>query len=347
MKKARCLLRPAATALYCAGAVGAVGAFAADPLDEDLIQDRNRLRVGARFSFGIGAELDNRSIPHPAAPDYHDGFVRPDLNGGADDTTWYWGYQDPSQVVGDDLLMHTATGSPSDGTTANADEYMQAGFEVIYGRELGRLTLGRRHLPWGLEAGVSSLNPKIEFNNNYNGLVSINTASFALNGVLPPRAPYEGTFEGPGPLLGLTPHDTWTDTASGSSKVHATVDSLLVGLKLGPFLEFPVNDKLQINLSAGVAALAAFNDFKFDESVTVPSIPGGALSRSGEVNEDSFVFGAYAQVDLSYAITEFLSLYVGAQYQYMDTVQIEGDGKEVTLDFSSAIEAVIGVRTSF
>jgi len=326
---------------------GAVGAFAADPFEEDLIQDRNRLSVGARFAFGITAQVRNVSAAQPVAPDYHDGFVRPDINGAADGTTWYWGYQADSQIVGDNLQLHTATSSPSDGQISESGDDLQAGFEVMYGRELGRLTLGKRRLPWGVEAGVSSLNPKIAVRDSYSGMVSVRTDSYALNGIVPPRAPYSGTFDGPGPLISSTAHNSRLDSVPASSEVDATIDSLLVGLKAGAFIEMPLSERLQLNLSAGVAALAAFNDFNFEETVTVTGIPSSALNQTGEESDSTFVFGGYAEVSVSYAMTEFLSLYVGGQYQYLGDVEVSGGGKEATIGLSNAFEAVIGLRTSF
>jgi hypothetical protein len=335
-------LTPAACCL-----AGAFSALAADPFEEDLIQDHNRLSVAARFSFGISAQVRNLSVPQPAAPDYHDGFVRPDINGSADGKTWYWGYQADNQIVGDDLQMHTATGSPSDGQASGSGDDLQAGFEVMYGRELGRLTLGKRRLPWGIEAGVSSLNSKIEIRDTYSGAVSVRTDSYALNGVVPPRAPYSGTYEGPGPLVSAAPHASRTDSVNGTSAVDSRIDSLLVGLKVGPFIEMPLSDRLQVNLSAGVAALATFNDFDFTETVSIPGLPNSALDRSGETSDTGFVVGAYVEASVSYAISEFLSVFVGGQYQYLGDVDFSGGGKEATLELSSAIEAVIGLRTSF
>jgi hypothetical protein len=327
--------------------VGAVGALAADPFEEDLIQDRNRLSVAARFSFGITAQVRNLAVPQPTAPDYHDGFARPDINGSADGTTWYWGYQADSQIVGDDLQLHTVTGAPSDGRTAESGDDLQAGFEVMYGRELGRLTLGKRRLPWGIEAGISSLNSKIAVADNYSGVVDVRTDSYALNGIVPPRAPYAGTFDGPGPLISSSPHASRIDSVAATSAVDATIDSLLVGLKAGPFIEMPLSERLQLNLSAGIAALAAFNDFDFTETVSLSGIPSAALERTGEESDTSFVVGAYVEASVAYAVTEFLSLYVGGQYQYLGDVEVSGGGKEATLQMNNAFEAVIGLRTSF
>ncbi len=315
--------------------------------DQDLVLDRNRLMVAARFSFGVRMQVENLSVPPLPSGEYHDGFVRPDLSGSADGKTWYWGYQSDSQVAGDDLQMHQVIGSPSDGQSATSDNGLQAGFEVVYARELGRFNLGKRRVPWGVEVGISSLNSKLETQDQFAGTVSVVTDSFHLNGVVPPLAPYSGTYNGPGPLLDTSPYASNPATASASSDVHSTVDSLLVGLKLGPFLEIPITPKINFNFSAGLAGLGAFTDFKFQETALVPSYPDLALSRSGEISKDSFVLGAYAEATFSYALSDFLSLYAGGQYQYLGDIHVSTGGKEATLQFDQAFEAVVGLRTSF
>lgn len=345
--KAHWPLRSCPTLLCLAGAAGALAADPPEPFQEDLIQDRNRLSVAARFSFGISAQVRHLAAPQSTGPDYHDGFVRPDINAGADGQTWYWSYLSEAQVVGDSLEMHTVTGLPSDGRTSESGEDVEAGFEVLYGRELGRFNLGRRRAVWGIEAGISSLNPKLETSDRFTGMVSVRTDSFRLNSIVPPNAPYTGTFQGPGPLLDLNPYASRLDSVSATSNVETALDALLVGIKAGPFLEIPLSDRLQLNLSAGVAGLAAFTDFEFEETASVPGIPDATLTRTGEESETSFEVGGYAQLALSYAVTDFLQLFVGGQYLFLGDVEVSGGGKEATIEFSGAFEAVVGLRTSF
>lgn len=333
-------------AVCVAGTLGTTHSLAQSE-EQDLILDRNRLMVAARFSFGVQAQVQNISVPSLPAGEYHDGFVKPDLSGSADNKTWYWGYQSDNQVVGDDLQLHQVIGSPSDGQSATSDNGLQAGFEVVYAHELGRFNLGKRRVPWGFEVGIASLNSKLETRDTYAGTVGIQTDSFRLNGVVPPVAPYAGTFNGPGPLLEVSPYASTSATAAASSDVHSTVDSLLVGLKLGPFIEIPITPKLNFNFSGGLAGLGSFTDFKFQESIMVPSHPDLILSQSDETSKDEFVVGAYVEASLSYALSDFLSLYVGGQYQYLNDINVSVGGKEATLKFDQAFEAVVGLRTSF
>jgi len=341
--KATWPLRTTQAAACLAGAFGALA-----QIDEsELALDRNRLSVGARFSFGVTARVSNVSPAPPAAPDYHNGFVRPDVSGNAGGQTWYWGYASDAQISGDTLNLSTAVGSPSDGTQAEADGDFQGGFEVIYGRELGRLALGKRRAPWGVEVGVTSLNTLLKTSDAYSGDVAVATDRYSLGGIVPPRAPYTGTFEGPGPLIASTPFDHEFGSATATSQVRTQIETLLVGLKAGPFLEIPITPRFQFNISAGGALLVAISDFSFNESVTVTGLPDAALSQSGEDSDTQFVPGAYAQASFSYNLSDFLGVYLGGQYQYVSDVTFGTGGKEATVDFSSAFELVFGLRTTF
>ena len=337
---------PLHTTQAAACLAGAFGALA--QIDEsELALDRNRLSVGARFSFGVTARVSNVSPAPPAAPDYHNGFVRPDVSGNAGGQTWYWGYASDAQISGDSLNLSTAVGSPSDGTQADADGDFQGGFEVIYGRELGRLALGKRRAPWGVEVGVTSLNTLLKTSDTYGGDVAVTTDRYSLGGIVPPRAPYTGTFEGPGPLIASTPFDHGFGSAAATSQVQTQIETLLVGLKAGPFLEIPITPRFQFNLSAGGALLVAISDFSFNETVSVTGLPDAALSQSGDDSDTQFVPGAYAQASFSYNLSDFLGVYLGGQYQYVSDVTFGTGGKEATVDFSSAFELVFGLRTTF
>ncbi len=339
---------PLLSAAVCLAGLTASRADDVPPFFErDLVQDRHRLSIAARFSFGISARVNFTALPPLAEGNYHDGFVRPDSNGGADGQTWHWSYVSDSQIVGDVLELHRVTALPSDERTAGADDGVQAGFEVLYGRELGRFNVGRQRATWGLEAGISSLNPKLETRDTFRGLATVLADRFALGEMVPPLAPYTGTVEGPGPLLGLEPADSRLDQVSAVSETRAELDALLVGLKLGPFLEVPLGRKFQLHLGAGVAALATFGDFTWTEQPRVPGIEDALLRRRASDSDTGFEVGGYAQAGISWAATDFLSLYAGGQYQYLGDLTLRAGGREARLEFSGAFELVAGLRTSF
>src|SRR4051794_10423858 len=76
----------------------------------------NRFSFDARFGFNITARFKNlgrlSSIPNTrTTPDsdrynYDDGYVLTDVSGNYGGQTWYWGYDKPSQISGNTILMN-------------------------------------------------------------------------------------------------------------------------------------------------------------------------------------------------------------------------------------------------
>ncbi len=56
---------------------------------------------------------------------------------------------------------------------------------------------------WVIESGFGYT--QMDLRKRFSGTVPVTTDTFPLNGVLSPSAPYNGTFLGPGALLGDTP----------------------------------------------------------------------------------------------------------------------------------------------
>jgi hypothetical protein len=337
------LLRTAHAAVCLAGAASALAQFD----DEAPYVERNRLSVGARFSFGISARVESKYVPRPIAPVYDDGFVLPDVSGGAGGKTWNWGYLSENQIVGDQLDMHTLTDSPSVGRTGDSGDGLQAGFEIMYGRQLGSFKIGKRTAAWGIEAGFSSLNAQLETDNQYAGMMAVRTASYGLGGIVAPTPPYSGSFDGPGPLIDLQPSSVRETDAYATSRLQSEIDSWMFGLKLGPFLEVPISKRFTGKLGVGVAALAVQSDFAVQQQVRVPGIPDSSLFWESSTSQTDFVIGAYGEATVIYSINEFLSVYAGAQYQFLNDVTVETGGTQATIQFDKSFELVVGLSTSF
>ena len=53
---------------------------------------------------------------------YDDGYNRVDTSGNRDGLTWFWGYENASQVPGNDtVVMHSATATAIDSGTLDND----------------------------------------------------------------------------------------------------------------------------------------------------------------------------------------------------------------------------------
>ena len=337
--------------LVCLTATAAGAVAQGVPQDVELSLDPNRIYVAARFSFNVSADLRNMAVVPNAPPEYDDVFVRPDISGSTGGLTWNWGYESADQlsdtVPGGSLNLHYVAGSPRDLTTQALDSDLTAGFEVGYGRQLGLIHVGpNRNMVWGVQAAFGSLDVNLESTSLITGNAARVTHQYNLSGVVPPLAPYSGSYEGPGPLLPSTFASSATDYLSASSTQHATLDAMVLGFKIGPFLEFPVHKRLSLQAGAGVAVMDVLAELTCRESLQLAGLTAPLL-RDYQYEHDEWVFGFYASVGVGWALSDTMTVFAGAQYLGIDDVTVAGAAREATLKLNQSIEIVAGVRVSF
>jgi len=206
----------------------------------------------------VGTDVLNvPSIGDETMPDerfYNDGYVRQDAGTPTDGSTWFWGYDNDSQVQGTNLV-YQATGSQSirRNTIATApavrtrDSLRDLGVE-LRADLLTPYKLGPFRIGGVLGLSLVSANQSIRFSNH-------NTSQFRddyrldyvdtydLGDVVPPTASYAGTITGPGPLIqnvpttrSLIPVLQFTDTAGFTNQVHAEFSDTLIAFSIGPSL---------------------------------------------------------------------------------------------------------------
>lgn len=337
-------LQPACVAVCILGVASAASADTAD----ELGLDRNRLSIGARFGFNISAKVSNLPVAASAAPNYDDGFVRTDISGNAGGKTTYWGYDQAGQLVGTDLELHSAP-SPRDGTDNTLKDDPHAGFEITYGRELTRFTLGKgREVAVGVELGFGSMDLNFSGSDAITGNVLRTTDRYSVTGIVPPLPPYAGTYAGPGPLIDAAPNSSSTAVAAVTSTMSSKVDALVYGLKLGPFMEVPIIKKrLALQLSAGVAAVNAEGDFAYNETFSVAAAGGPPQARIDKFSGSAWLIGFYGNCNLAFSLNDTMSVFAGGQYQNLGDMTIEGGGKAATINMGQDLEGVIGLRFTF
>lgn len=319
--------------------------------EDDITLDRNRVWISARFAFNISAQVHNLSAPPLSTPPtYDDGYVRPDISGSADGKTWYWGYQEASQVAGDSLNLHIATGSPFTGVTEDLSGDIQAGFELVYGRALGFFNLSaKRQAAWGVLGGFGSTDINIDGQTSLSGTASRREDHFSLGGIVPPVAPYSGTYTGPGPLIGLTPTGSSTQDVSLTTSQYARIDAMALAFKLGPFVELPLGRRFSVNISAGVAVADVLTTFEFSETTTLAASDFGGPPpvRQGRVDDSEWLIGYFANATLSYSLNYTVTVFAGVQYESLGDTTVAVGGKEATLKLGQVMEAQLGIRASF
>ena len=312
---------------------------------EDITDNPNRFFLGPRFGMNFKANFQNNvSYLGPVNPglaigganhSYNDGYVLVDSSGNAGGLTWNWGYQNASQVVGGSMQFHAIQSS---GSSSKTDD-PQYGGELVYQRVVGHLPFlssGR----WGFEFGFGLTD--INLKENYSGNVTAITDTYALNGVLPPSAGYNGTFNGPGALLGDTPTRTFASAALTSNQ---KLSGQLFSIRLGPFAEWNLTPELSLSASVGLTLTPAIIDYDFSETGSLPG--GGTYADSGHSSKTRLLYGPYVGAMLRYDFTKNWGVYVGAQFQSLNDMEISSGTHTARLDQSATVYGTVGISWRF
>lgn len=289
-----------------------------------------------RMGFNLQADFINRGQYYPLPPGeasnhaprtYTDGYVREDSSGNAGGLTWNWGYHSPEQIQGDTLTFLASNPGTLDGSVR--DEVVP-GIELSYALQLGQP--GRTE--WGVEAALNFA--RADFSSRTQPSTSLLARdTYSLGGILPPTAPYLGTFEGPGPLL--------TDTAQSTAlAVEAELETGLYGLRLGPFIGLPLGSRLGLRLSGGFAAVLADSEFSF---VQAPVDPVGSTPQaSGARRETECLPGGYLAANLLWSLSTRTAITLGLQYQNTGQTTIDAGDKRAELDLRRTFFLAVGLN---
>jgi hypothetical protein len=314
-------------------------------------------RVGLSYRMGLNITADFKKLggygpfsnPGPATGSvedrtYDNGYNLVDSTGnnhGGFIGTWNWGYQDSSSVQGDSLVLHSAS-SPANAISEDNSDGPQHGMELSYARELGH---GQRWR-YGAEVALGWMPLHLGDSRTLRNTVNLVTDTFTLGGVVPPPAPYDGTFEGPGPVIGSAPDRVTTVVTDGATITgHRTLDADIFSLRLGPYAELPLTERWTLDFCGGLMLIAGQTDFSFQETVTVDS--GGTISRSGSGSDTDFMVGGYVGASVSYALTEDINLFAGAQFEAAGQAVNQEAGKESALNLNQSAVVMFGVSYRF
>jgi hypothetical protein len=352
-------------------AIAAAGLFlfvASAPAQDDteIYQDStNRFTLSARFGLnisakfkGIGGSLNpalhkaiGRKTPDGNPYNYDNGYVLTDVSGNAGGQSWYWGYDNSSQVnagnhtVSFDRTTAAANGNSSSG---NADSGVTTGFELAYDRQLG-VKEDWANMRYGIEAAFNYTPISINSSSTFSATASQQTDVYGYTpGTTPPSAPYQGSFGGPGFVINVPRTSTSTATIPNATVFSQdSFDANLWGFRLGPYLEFPFGKKEQftLSLSAGLAAgLLDAND-SWKQTVTMPG--NGSITTHGGGSNFDVLWGGYAGLNADYQFTEHWGVSGGVQFEDLGTYNHSFDGRQVSLDLSKSVFFLVGVSCNF
>jgi hypothetical protein len=309
----------------------------------------NHFGVDTHLGFNIHANFKNQGINpanFPAPPSaggavnrpYSDGFVNVDSTGNDGGLTENWGYQNASQISGNNLLLHA---NVIDGGSSTANNDPSTGFEVSYMRDISHATWGS----WGIKFafGYST----IDFKNNQPQTTAVNqvTDSYALGNIIVPQAPFAGSFSGPNAAIGSTPSRTSIPLPGGALITgNRELDATIYDFRVGPSADINLTDRLSLELGAGLALGVIDSSFSFNET-TSSSL--GTVSAAGKTHDYGFQAGAYGEASVAYRVWRSARLLAGLEFQYLGDFQQSTQGRTAQLDLGQTLFLKCGFEWRF
>lgn len=318
----------------------------------------NRFTLSPRFGLNISARFTGpTSLPLSANPrttprgdlyNYDDGYVLTDISGNLGGQTWYWGYDDSAgQISGNTILLSRSTAS-GNFSSPSFDSDPSLGAELTYNRLLGTT----RNLRYGLEAAANYVNLSLRNSSASSGTLSRVTDAYPFTpGTTPPAAspsdPYQGSFEGPGFVIGDTPVSSTVAIVPGGVTVagQRQFDADLFGFRLGPYLDLPFDDNFNLWISGGLAVGWLNGEASWSETVTLSG--AGSVSSSGSGRDDDMLWGGYVAANVSWDWNDRWSVVGGMQYQNLGVYRHTFGTRQAEVDFRNSIFATIGLSARF
>lgn len=182
---------------------------------------------------------------------YDNGYVLADPGTATDGDTWYWGYDSAEQIQGDTLSFSGDAGfetkywrdtSLQDAESINSDEttfgpILQ--FDYFFARKGGfafGVLFNASYITLSEEGSASTFSDEQRWDTYSQQITDV----YDLMGVIPPAAPYDGTYAGPGPLLPTTPSSRTlttdkvdSDTMCAWNEIQESFDFDMTTLSLG------------------------------------------------------------------------------------------------------------------
>lgn len=322
---------------------------------------RHRIGINYRPMFNVSAQFQNVGFPPTSVPPpgggavdrfYDDGYVRPETTGLAtgspDGYTSYWSYQNSGQVVGNNLLMSSASSAGTGGATDPFSDGPQQGFEMSYswvGGPAGPFV-------WGVEGGFGFSGLNIRDGRSFTTDVNVTTDAYDISNLAPgggppppPGTPSTGRG-GTSALILVDPASRSVANYAGSTiNGYRDIDANVFDLRVGPYAEYSFTDRFSAGIGAGLAVAFVNSTFSYEESLALPG--GDLLSRSGNGTESDTLIGPYVSANLAYTVGDAWQVFGGAQFRSLGTFEQSVNGASVKVDFGNAVYAIFGVGFSF
>jgi len=313
-----------------------------------------RFSLSYRSSFNISAEFSGvggfSASGNPGGPgsiagaagtvvrQYDDGFIGIDISGNAGNLTWYWGYNEGSQVVGDMVRMNSFS-SPGI-KSGEVDDGPQHGMELGYQIPVTRV----ENWKIGIESAFGWTDIGITDSRAMAGTIITSTHGFALNGVIPPVAPYAGTVGGPGAMISDVAVDLGSTLGTAVVTGTRTIDAALYSIRLGPYFEWELAEHASLQLSGGLSLGWMDSTFSYYETIVTGGVNRTAAGRGGK---SDWLIGAYARGQVNVNVSEGIWLFGGVEFNHLGDFEQTVMGRKATVDFGAVVAVSGGLSISF
>lgn len=314
------------------------------------------LNINAKFK-GIGGSLNpsmyngfGRKTAEGDKYNYDNGYVLTDVSGNAGGQSWYWGYDNASQVnAGNNTVSfdHT-TAVANGGASGSADNNAATpGFELAYDRQLG-VKENWHNMRYGVEAAFNYVPIAMNNNSTFGATASKQTDVYGYTpGTTPPSNPYQGSYNGPGFVINVPPGSSTTTIPNATVSTHDDFNANLWGFRLGPYLEFPFGKQEQftLSLSAGLAVGLLNANESWKQTIAIPG--NASITTHGGGSDLNVLWGGYAALNANYRINEKWGVIGGVQFQDLGKYNHSFDGRKVSLDLSQSVFVLAGISYNF
>lgn len=319
-------------------------------------------RFGLNYRMGLNISVDFKHLGGRAFTDvgpatgttvnrtYDNGYNRVDSTGnnhGGYQGTWDWSYSNPNSFQGDHILVQSYSAPANASSNDNGDDPYH-GLELTYNRQF----FEGKHWRGGLETGLGYNHISIDDSRGLTtGATRLSDAYYGPGVEAWPAPPGPATYGGPGAVIDAAPTSRTTDALARAAAISGgrKLETELFTWRVGPYVEFPLTERLSAGLSGGLVLALAQSDFSYNEDVVITdSVYGGASASShGSASQTDVLVGGYVGGSLSYALTSDFSLVAGAQFQALGDTTITAGNKQAVLNLGQSIFVSLGVAYSF
>ena len=319
----------------------------------------SKSKIGFHVIRGQGIKVNLHSmrgtnIDTPAAPgtlpfqQYDDGYVGRDSRGAQDPLNWgdvtsYWGYNNASQLNGNEITLNKALTTNS-WSLENFGEENTTGFGInTYGVK-GNFTLF---------AGINWYPVEAKSSQSIQSPHSSIADTFTYLGATPPSAPHAGLISDTGHIIRLSGDPGSNPTRAllsnvGMDTINGTrsVDGLLHQIQFGGEFSKTYKDKYQFGLGGGITANIFNADFEISHSVFRNGIEVNAYDSN--TSETDFNIGFLGSGSFAFLLEEGTQIYIQWQKQFMSDNEIsQGTVEPAVVSYDDFHNVNIGMRFQF